>query len=86
MKLIFYMEIKKPFYKLMLSILLSIAIYAQSIQKMKLIQYLKKVVSDEVDFLYNDKHQNFLHADKHQIFLQVGTHFFMVFTGLASHV
>ena len=37
------------------------------------LQYLKKVVSDEVDFLHTDKHQNFLHADKHQNFLQVDT-------------
>ena len=45
MKLIFYIEINKPFYKLMLSILLSIAIHAQSTLK------------DEVDFC-TDKHQS----------------------------
>ena len=38
-------------------------------------QYLKKEVSDEVDFLHTYEHQHFLHADKHQIFLQVHTPF-----------
>ena len=39
-------------------------------------QYLKKVVSDEIDFLHPDKQQNFLHADKNRNFLQVDTTFF----------
>ena len=50
------------------------------------LQYLMKVVSDEVNFLYADKHKHFLHADKEQNILQVGTTFFMVCIGLARHV
>ena len=41
------------------------------------LQYFKKVVSDEVDFL---------HADKHQNILQVDTTFFVVFMYLARSV
>ena len=40
-------------------------------------QYLKKLVSDEVDFLHADKHLNFLQAD---------TAFFTVFMCLARPV
>ena len=32
-------------------------------------------MSDEVDVLHADKHQNFLHADKHQNFLNVDKRF-----------
>ena len=33
-------------------------------------------MSDEVDSLHADKHQNFRHADKHQNFLQVDAPFY----------
>ena len=53
MKLTFCMQINKPFYKLMLSILASMASLAQSTRKKKFaksLQYLEKEVRDEIDF------------------------------------
>ena len=52
MKLIFCMQINKPFYKLILSILMSMTSHTQSTQNNKLaksFQYLQKEVRDEVD-------------------------------------
>ena len=53
MKLIFYMQINKPFYKLILSILVNMASLAQSTRNNKFaksLQYLEKEVRDKVDF------------------------------------
>ena len=53
MKLIFYMQINKSFYKLIPSILVNMASLAQSIGNNKFaksLQYLKKEVRDKVDF------------------------------------
>ena len=66
MKLIFYMQINKPFYKLILSILGKMAIYAQSTQNNKFaksLHYLEKEVRDKVDFC----------RDKLQSIQKVGT-------------
>ena len=44
--------------------------YSQSSQNSKLavsLQYLKKEVRDEVDFLHSDKHQSFLKGDFHTL-------------------
>ena len=52
MKLIFLMQVNKPFYKLILSISVSMASPAQSTQNNKFaksLQYLKKEVRDKVD-------------------------------------
>ena len=60
------MLINKPFYKLILSILVSVASLAQSTQNNKLakfLQYLKKEVRDKVDFC----------KDKLQSIQKVGT-------------
>ena len=54
MKLIFRMQINKPFYKLILSILVSMTSHAQSTQNKKFaksFQYLKKELREEVDFV-----------------------------------
>ena len=63
MKFIFGMQIDmEVFYKLILSFLK----HAQSTQNNKFaisLQYLKKVVSDEVDFLHVDKHRGLLQID-----------------------
>ena len=51
--MIFYMEINKPSYKLILSILVNIASLAQSTRNNKFaksLQYLEKEVRDRVDF------------------------------------
>ena len=66
MKLIFCMQINKPFYKLILSILVSMASLAQSTRNNKFaksLQYLKKEVRDKVDFC----------RDKLQSIQKVGT-------------
>ena len=66
MKLIFLMQINKPFYKLILSILVSMASLAQSTRNNKFaksLQYLKKEVRDKVDFC----------RDKLQSIQKVGT-------------
>ena len=66
MKLIFYMQINKPFYKLILSILVNMASLAQSTRNNKFaksLQYLKKEVRDKVDFC----------RDKLQSIQKVGT-------------
>ena len=60
MKLIFCMQISKPFYKLIPSILLSTASLAQSTWSNKFtksLQYLEKEVRDKVDFC-RDKFQS----------------------------
>ena len=64
--MIFYMQINKPFYKLILSLLMNMASLAQStrINKFaKSLQYLKKEVRDKVDFC----------RDKLQSIQKVGT-------------
>ena len=66
MKLIFCMQINKPFYKLILSILVSMATLAQSTQNNKFaksLQYLEKEVRDKVVFC----------RDKLQSIQKVGT-------------
>ena len=53
MKLIFYMQINKPFYELILSVLVNMACLAQSVRNNKFAkssQYLEKEVRDKVDF------------------------------------
>ena len=58
MYLIFCMKINiKVFYKLILSFLVAITWYVQSNKFAISLQYLKKGVKDEVDFLHADKHQ-----------------------------
>ena len=62
----FCMQISKPFYKLILSMLVSMASLAQSNQNNKFaksLQYLKKEVRDKVDFC----------RDKLQTIQEVGT-------------
>ena len=64
MKLIFYMQIEiKDFFNLILSFLVHVARHAQITQNNKFaisLQYPKKEVSDEIDFLHADKHERFL--------------------------
>ena len=67
MKLIFCMQISmKVSYKLILWFLMGMVKHSQSSQNSKFamsLQYLKKEVRDEVDFLHADKHQSFLQVD-----------------------
>ena len=66
MKLIFCMQIYKPFCKLILSILVNMASLAQSTRNNKFaksLQYLEKEVTDKVDFC----------RDKLQSIQEVGT-------------
>ena len=67
MKLIFYLQIStKVFYKLMASLKVCVARYAQNTQNKELVvslQYLKEKVKDKVDFLLADKHQRILQID-----------------------
>ena len=67
MKLLFYMLINiKDFFKLILSFSVCVTKHAQITQNNKFaisLQYVKKEVSDEVDFLHADKHESFLQID-----------------------
>ena len=66
----------KDFFKLILLFSVCVTKHAQITQNNKFaisLQYLKKSVSDEVDFL---------HADKHESFLQIDS---MIFEGIAKH-
>ena len=67
MKLICFMQINiKLWYKLMLSVLEAMAKHAQSTQNNKFVkslQYLKREVRAEVDFLLPDKYLSFLLVD-----------------------
>ena len=68
MKFIFGIHINmEVFYKLILSFWVCVTKNAQSTQNNKLfaisLQYLKKDVSDEVDFLHSDKHKDLLQID-----------------------
>ena len=68
MKLIFFYMQKniKDFFKLKLSFSLCVVKHAQITQNNKFaisLQYHKKEVNDEVDFLHTDKHENFLKID-----------------------
>ena len=66
-KLIFCLQVNIiGFFKLILSFQVCVARHAQITQNNKLtisLQYFKKEVSDEVDFLHTDKHENFLQID-----------------------
>ena len=69
MNLIFCMQLNNSFYKLVLSLLVSVASHAQGTQSNKFqksLYHLKKKVEDEVDFC----------TDKHQSFQKVGTAIF----------
>ena len=67
MKLNFCLLINtKVFYKLIVSLWVSVARHVQSTQNNNFaisLQYLKKIVKDEVDFQPEYKHQRFLQAD-----------------------
>ena len=64
MKLIFCIQTSmKVSYKLILWFLMGMVKHSQSYQNSKFamsLQYLKKEVRDEVDFLHADQHQSFL--------------------------
>ena len=66
-ELIFYLQINiKVFYKIIVSLWVIIARHAQSTQNNRFtisLQYVKKNVKNEVDFLPADKLQNFLQSD-----------------------
>ena len=66
-KLIFCLQINtNVFYKLLLSLWVCLARHAQTTQNNKFaisLQYLKKELSDEVDFLHADKHESLLQID-----------------------
>ena len=67
MKFIFDIEINmEVFYMLMLSFWVCVTRHAQSTQNNQFaisLQYLKKDVSDELDFLHADKHKGLLQID-----------------------
>ena len=66
MNLIFSLQINIKDFKLLLSFQVCVARHAQTTQNNKFaisLQYLKKEVSDEVDFLHADKHESFLQID-----------------------
>ena len=67
MKLVFCLQINiKGFFKIILSFSVRVAKHAQINWNNKFalsFQYLKKEVSDEVDFLHADKHESFLQID-----------------------
>ena len=77
MKLIFCLQMNvKGFFKLLLSFYVCVTRYTQITQDSKFavsLQYLKKELSDEVDFL---------HADKHEILLQIDS---MILMGIVKH-
>ena len=77
MKLIFCLQMNvKGFFKLLLSFYVCVTRYTQITQDSKFavsLQYLKKELSDEVDFL---------HADKHESLLQIDS---MILMGIVKH-
>ena len=77
MKLIFCLQMNvKGFFKLLLSFYVCVIRHTQITQDSKFavsLQYLKKELSDEVDFL---------HADKHEILLQIDS---MILMGIVKH-
>ena len=77
MKLIFCLQMNvKGFFKLLLSFYVCVTRHTQITQDSKFavsLQYLKKELSDEVDFL---------HADKHEILLQIDS---MILMGIVKH-
>ena len=77
MKLIFCLQMNvKDFFKLLLSFYVCVTRHAQITQDNKVavsLQYLKKELSDEFDFL---------HADKHEILLQIDS---MILIGIVKH-
>ena len=79
MKLIFCLQIQtKVFSKLVVSLWVCIARHAQNTQYNKFVislQYLKKEMSDEIDFLHADKYEKLIK-------LQIDT---MILMGMAKH-
>ena len=77
MKLIFCLQMNvKGFFKLLLSFYVCVTRHTQITQDSKFavsLQYLKKELSDEVDFL---------HAGKHEILLQIDS---MILMGIVKH-
>ena len=77
MNFIFGIQINmEVFYKLILSFWVCVTKHAQSTQNNKFaifLQYLKKDVSDEVDFLHADKHKGLLQTDT-MILIELVTH------------
>ena len=77
MKLIFCLQMNvKGFFKLLLSFYVCVTRHTQITQDSKFavsLQYLKKELSDEVDFL---------HADKHESLLQIDS---MILMGIVKH-
>ena len=77
MKLIFCLQMNvKGFFKLLLSFYVCVTRHTQIAQDSKFavsLQYLKKELSDEVDFL---------HADKHESLLQIDS---MILMGIVKH-
>ena len=75
MKLIFYIQISmKVSYKLTLWFLMGMTKNSQSSQNSKFaitLQYLKKEVRDEVNFLHADKHESFLQVDFNTLDIKV---------------
>ena len=72
MKFIFGIQINmEVFYKLILSFWVCVTKHAQSTQNNKFLQYHKKDVSDEVDFLHADKHKGLLQIDT-MILMEIG--------------
>ena len=67
MKLIFCLQINvKGFFRFLLSFYVNVTRHTQITQNNKFanfLQYLKKEVSDEVDFLHVDKHESWLQID-----------------------
>ena len=75
MKLIFCLQVNiKDFFKFILSFLVCVVRHAQITQNNKFaisLQYLKKEMNDEVDFLYADKHQNLLQVRFNTLSIEV---------------
>ena len=66
--------IQKVFYKLILWFLMGMVKHSQSYQNSRFamsLQYLKKDVRDEVDFLLADKHQSFLQVDLNTLSIKI---------------
>ena len=67
MKLIFCLQLNiKGFFKLILSFYVRVARHAHITQSNKVaisLQYIKKKVSDEIDFSHEDKHESSLQID-----------------------
>ena len=88
MKLIFRMQKHESLLQTDTMILMGMVKHSQSSQISKFaisLQYLKKEIKDEVDFLHADKHQSFLQVDSNTLGIRVCYKVILSLIGMNKH-